>query len=295
MLKTSVFLVLIITTCAHASQSLYKEALKKNIQLLEKKHSVTDVKAMLTSLAPSVQVDIVFYLLLASKVYTIEQREEILQWFLDSYKKNISTTDYSDLMFIKEKYLQPLKILHKGPRLSYLVAGPNAQLCDKKSTLLMKAASIGKLSLVRKLIELGANPNAQDDLGLTALFFALNIDTADLLIKAGANVHHVDKNGSNILFYEDNPKIIKLLVSKGVSLDHLNTFDKNAIAFHAVSNDTDAIKELVHAGAKINQLNNAGLTALDQALDDSKIEQATLEFLIANGAKTANELLEEGN
>lgn len=292
-MKKLVSLLACLTVCLHASLPLYQQAIQKNIQLLEKTHSVSHVFKVLASLPVSIQLDIVYHILLASKVFTVPEREEIVRWFLSRNVKNISETDHQNLLFIKEKFLNSLKIIHKGPRLTYLVAGPNAQLCDKKSTLLIKAAAAGKQSLVKKLIDLGANPNQQDAQGFTPLFFAANALIAQTLIEAKANVNSVDIHGSTPLFYENDPEIIKVLIAHGASLTHLNNYGQNALAFHAENDDIPAIDALLKAGAAINQYNEDGLTALDLALDDITIASETIDFLIQHGAKTAHELADE--
>lgn len=292
-MKKIIGALIVLTGMCHASLPLYQQAIQKNIQLLEKTHSVPHVIKLLSSLPITIQLDIVYQIILASKVFTILEREEILTWFINHHEKNISATDNKDLLFIKEKFLKLLKIIHKGPRLTYLVAGPNAQLCDKKSTLLIKASAAGRQSLVRKLIELGANPNQQDAQGFTALFFVADAPTAQILLAAKANVNHVDIHGSTPLFYEDNPDVLALLVAHGASLTHFNNYAQNALAFHAENNSVKAINALLKLGAPINQRNEDGLTALDIALDDITIDAETIDFLIDKGAKTAQELEDE--
>ncbi|BDC34175.1 hypothetical protein Noda2021_01330 [Candidatus Dependentiae bacterium Noda2021] len=290
MMRVSAVVLVLLVSGLHASLSLYKDSLKKNIQLLEKKQSIADVIRAITPLPILIQLDLVYHILLASKVFTITQREELLRWALPYFKATISQTDYANLVFIKDTFLEPLKVLHKGPRLSYLVAGPNAQLCNKKSTLLMKAVNEGRISLITKLLELGANPNAQDTQGLTALYFAPTIEIAQLLLNAKANINHLDNNGSNILFYEDNPDMIKFFVSKKADVEHLNKNDQNAIIYHAEHNEIDAIKALLEAGARINQRNSDGLTALDLAFEHPEVTEETIDFLISQGAKTSDDL-----
>jgi ankyrin repeat protein len=75
-------------------------------------------------------------------------------------------------------------------------------------TLLMLAARAGNHDLVAWLLERGADPNAGNSNGTTALMYAKtqafasgNTDVMDLLIENGADINQTDSNGLTALDY----------------------------------------------------------------------------------------------
>jgi len=75
-------------------------------------------------------------------------------------------------------------------------------------TLLMLAARAGKRDLVAWLLERGADPNAGNINGTTALMYAKtqtfasgNTDVMDLLIENGADINQTDSKGLTALDY----------------------------------------------------------------------------------------------
>lgn len=282
----------------------YQKSFKANLDKLEQEHSVNKAIDLILNLPVTAGLDLLYSLLLSSKVYTITEREAILDGYLKSPSRAISQTDeehiaprnlipkedLDNLYFIKDKFLNALKIVHVGPRVSYLVAGPNAQLCNKKSTLLMKAVNENRYNLIKRLLSLGASVSAVDAKGLTALFFVPNIKIAQLLLDHNANINHTDNTGSSILFYEEDPALIKFFISRGASITHENNEGHTALAYHATQNNIRAIQALLDNGANINQLNDDDLTVLDLIEDDPKVTTKTKQFLINKGAKTSPEI-----
>lgn len=276
-------------TC-QSSESLYTQSLKKTVDLIEKAHSIKHVQEYLTNLPLNIQLDIIYYILLASKVFTLKEREQILTNFLTNTGQLISETDRHNLQFIKKEFIDALKVLHKGPRVSYLVAGPNAQLCTKKTTLLIKAAANGNVSLIERLISLGANPNMQDFEGHSPLFYSKNLSVAQLLLVSGAKINLPDNNGNTVIFLEDDPAILAYYINNGANLKHLNNDGLNALGVHASQNEIAAAKLLLKAGVPINQVNRNNQTLFDILEDDINVKASTIDFLIINGALTADEL-----
>ena len=72
----------------------------------------------------------------------------------------------------------------------------------KKADLLFEAVSNNNIEEVARLIEAGANVNATDDYGETALMWAAWYNAADaakMLIEAGADINARDKGGKTAL------------------------------------------------------------------------------------------------
>jgi ankyrin repeat protein len=102
-------------------------------------------------------------------------------------------------------------------------------------TPLMYAVKLGNEHHVRALIDAGADVNAHENAGHTALFQATS-NTVDLLISAGANVNLVD-----------------------------SFFKASALHHAARANETDVMRKLITAGANINQASREGGTPLHHA------------------------------
>jgi ankyrin repeat protein len=93
---------------------------------------------------------------------------------------------------------------------------------DGSETPLDLAASLSKTKFVTSLIDLGANVNAVNLEGESALFFAArsgNGDTVATLLDAGANVNAVDNKGRTPLdaagSWSLNSTSLKLLLAHG--------------------------------------------------------------------------------
>ena len=87
-------------------------------------------------------------------------------------------------------------------------------------TLLMHAAAFGNLETMKFLIESGADVNARNDFGATALLWsARDPQKAKLLIEFGANVNAQSKQGRTPLMMaamlDGGSEIVKLLLDKG--------------------------------------------------------------------------------
>jgi len=107
----------------------------------------------------------------------------------------------------------------------------NNQDCDG-NTVLMSATSHNKLPVVKYLIAHGADVNAKwsktkccDMGGTTALMLARSTSCASLLIDAGANVNASDESGSTALMHASeigNRTLVKLLISKSAIVNVKN-------------------------------------------------------------------------
>gem|GEM_PF-3905623 len=89
---------------------------------------------------------------------------------------------------------------------------------------LIEAAGHGNLGLVGTLLEKGANVNAKDDHGMTALMAASRqgrVEVAQLLIDRDADVNARDSAGETALMYAASKglfEVVKLLVENGAGL-----------------------------------------------------------------------------
>ncbi|CCG57640.1 ankyrin repeat-containing protein [Brachyspira pilosicoli WesB] len=66
---------------------------------------------------------------------------------------------------------------------------------------LFLAVKYNNIEEVKSYLDKGANPNAQDEYGFTALMYATLIDIAKLLIEEGTDVNIKDNAGATINVY----------------------------------------------------------------------------------------------
>lgn len=102
--------------------------------------------------------------------------------------------------------------------------------------VLIEAAIKGHLSVVAKLLEMGAIPDSKDKNGRTPLHFAArsgNITIAERLLASGANINAQDNWGNTILsdaVFESKgmPTMVSFLYKKGADPHIKNNYDISA-------------------------------------------------------------------
>ncbi|MGI5071240.1 ankyrin repeat domain-containing protein [Treponema pectinovorum] len=135
--------------------------------------------------------------------------------------------------------------------------------------------------------------NTTDGAGNTPLHYAAEwkLNSAILaLIQKGANVNAVNANGESALFSAvkaDSPSTINLLVEKGIITDTRSNLTRdhlgNTPLHYAVKwNSLEAAKSVISLGFAVNAQNLAGKTALSDCCRSNKKEMAIL--LLSYGA-----------
>src|SRR2546426_549892 len=120
---------------------------------------------------------------------------------------------------------------------------------------LLDAAKARNTAEVQKLLGEGADANAKDKAGWTALIWAAyfgRTDTARALLEKGADVNAIDDSG------------------------------KTALTSAAVRGHTDTVRALLEKGADVNAKSKAGRTALMSAADLGQLD--TVRVLLEHGA-----------
>ncbi len=166
-----------------------------------------------------------------------------------------------------------------------------------ETTLVLHVIEYGTSDMLRLLIELGAEVNAQDGYDGTALIlFAIREGHVEepekfrVLIELGAEVNAQDYNGDTALMFASREgyfEIVDLLLKSGAEVDKTNKQGDTALMIAIRdSYDINTVRLLIEAGADVNAKNDDGDTALTIASANSsdllrKIENSNAfdEFL----------------
>jgi ankyrin repeat protein len=125
---------------------------------------------------------------------------------------------------------------------------------------LREAACGGDVTTIRKLLMLGANVNATDVPGYSALMVL------------GACTAHPGRG-----------ELVELLIANGAVVNLQARDGSNALMYAAGNGDTQAVKALLKGGASVNIADNEGQTALMKAVRFSCNED-TIRALVDAGA-----------
>lgn len=165
--------------------------------------------------------------------------------------------------------------------------------CAKPDDKLLHFAQTGDLENLIKALNEGANINAKDNDGSTALIKAtysgkINIINF-LIMNIGANVNVKDLSGKNALMYAKTNYIVKILIDNGALINEIDNSGKTALMYaveNCVDTDLSIPKMLLDKGANIDAKDSNGKTALMYSVSLKKI--VCSEFLIEKGADVNN-------
>jgi len=131
-------------------------------------------------------------------------------------------------------------------------ASPNEHAGDMLNTPLIASVSTGKLEVMKLLLQSGADPNARNRLGRTALFTAAAgwSKALNYLIGHGANVNISDKDGITPLIYASmygNLTIVGSLLKAGADPDKVDNSGRKAEDYASEGGFDKLVKMLQHA------------------------------------------------
>jgi ankyrin repeat protein len=137
--------------------------------------------------------------------------------------------------------------------LTLLASGAEVNAQDTEgSTALMFAALRGDETMVRALLEAGADPNLRDANGETALLLgARSAHIVRALLAGGADPNLSDGEGQTALLAaaETSPESVRLLLSSGADVNHRDHFGVSALTIAEASGSSDVLELLRAAGA----------------------------------------------
>ena len=136
---------------------------------------------------------------------------------------------------------------------------------------LVSAAKAGNAAEVKALLRKGANVNARDKDGATALLKAVvngRRPVVSLLIARGADVNAKDNQGSTPLMgaaFNGHVDLLRVLIAKGADPNAKTRDGETALTYAALMGSTCAARDLLAHKADVNAHNNDGVTALMSA------------------------------
>jgi ankyrin repeat protein len=142
---------------------------------------------------------------------------------------------------------------------SLLANGADVNARDTKgATALMYAAIYGDLDCVKLLLEKGADPNASNDLGINALMWAAgDLGKVRALIAHGANVNARSSFGYTALSVAaaspGNLPTVLLLLGKGADVRAVDKDGVGALWLACARGDSQIVEELLRRGADPNE------------------------------------------
>jgi ankyrin repeat protein len=174
-----------------------------------------------------------------------------------------------------------------------VAAGEAMSGTPMSETSLHAAAEKNDVAAIRKLLADGAQIDARDSTGTTALLMAVHgnrIDAARALIEAGADV-----NAKNNI--EDSPylyagargrlEILKMILAHGADLKSVNRYGGTALIPACERGHVETVRTLIAAGVDVDHVNKLHWTALLEAVilgDGGERHQQIVDLLVKAGA-----------
>jgi len=147
----------------------------------------------------------------------------------------------------------------------------------------------GSRQQIISALENGANINARDSQGVTALMYAAsfnNFEATHLLLERGADLRARDDFGVEALGHcamsNHDPEMISFLVNKGSNTNAKSNNGNTVLMWASNSNKASVVRALLAAGADINAADPDGFTPLIWASFSNSPE--VVEVLLDAGA-----------
>ena len=148
----------------------------------------------------------------------------------------------------------------------------------------MIASDEGHTATVELLLTHGADINAQDNYGRTALDMARNEEIRQLLLNYCVN-NAKEQAGSTALIWasrKGDTATVELLLTHGADISAKDNYGYTALMWASQNGHTAIVELLLTHGADINAQNDYGYTALMYASQNG--HTATVELLRRHGA-----------
>lgn len=178
--------------------------------------------------------------------------------------------------------------------LSACQPNPEKEEVQTMNRELIEYAEQGNTEQVRQLLQSGADINATDEQGRTAVMAATyhnHVGTVEALIQAGADINIRDHQLNNVFLYagaEGMMEILRLAIEADADVTLTNRFGGTALIPASDRGHVEIVQELLtRTDVDVNHLNNLNWTALLEAVilgDGSEDYQRIVKLLLDHGA-----------
>jgi len=164
---------------------------------------------------------------------------------------------------------------------------------------LLEAAAGGDVRKVRRLLELGIFIDTRDEydertpLHLSAYYGRVSV--VRLLLEYGADVEATDSDGCTPLHlaaFKGHLSVVKLLLEYGADVDAIDNDGGTPLHLAAANGHKDIVELLLERGADVNAKDNEGRTPLDVAREEGHVEVARVIEEYGRGGPGAKEVSE---
>ena len=155
-------------------------------------------------------------------------------------------------------------------------------------TLMVEAARNADANVLRALLKQGANVNAAEVDGTTALHWAAyrdDLESVDLLIRAGAKVNAANDLGATPLWtacQNASAPMVRRLLQAGANANAALLLGETVLMAAAHSGSPEIVEQLIVKGANVNARAARGQTALMWAVGQK--HSNVVKVLVAHGA-----------
>lgn len=176
----------------------------------------------------------------------------------------------------------------------FLTASPFLAAGHAMDLSLHKAAAADDAAEIAALLAKGAEIDARDGSGATALLVATHgnkVDAARALIEAGADVNAKDDISDSPYLYagaRGHLDILKLTLAHGADLKSINRYGGTALIPAAERGHVETVDTLIKAGVDVDHINRLGWTAPLEAIilgDGGPSHVKIVGLLLDAGAK----------
>jgi ankyrin repeat protein len=160
---------------------------------------------------------------------------------------------------------------------------------QRGTTPLMYAAALGSLDAMKMVVEAGADVNAKNDFGATALMWcAGDLEKVRYLLAKDASVTARSDVGRTPLLiaanYDGSVEIARLMIAKGADVSAKDKSGTSVLEAAAAVNNLEFARLLVDKGADPNTKDEAGFTALGMAAANGDRSTEMVKLLLDHGA-----------